>query len=49
MQKFSKEGIMVNMNQKEKNTEDPLHSSSKEASTILKETTKEKILIRKGR
>ena len=37
------------MNKKEMNTEEPLHSSSKEDSIIVKETTKEKILIRQGR
>jgi hypothetical protein len=49
MQKFSKEGIMVNKNKKGMNTKDLLHSSNKEASIIVKETTKEKILISQGR
>jgi hypothetical protein len=49
MQKFSKEGIMVNKNKKGMNTKDLLHSRSKEASIIVKETTKEKILINQGK
>jgi hypothetical protein len=49
MQKFSKEGIMVKKNQKGMNTKDLLHSRSKEDSIIVKETTKEKILISQGR
>jgi hypothetical protein len=49
MQKFSKEGIMINKNQKGMNTKDLLHSDNKEASIIVKETTKENILISQGR
>jgi hypothetical protein len=49
MQNFSKEGIMVNNNHKEMNTEDPLHSRNNEASVIVKEITKDKILISQGK
>jgi hypothetical protein len=39
---------MVNKNKKGMNTEDPLHLGNKEVSIILKETTKEKIVIIQG-
>ena len=39
---------MVNKNKKGMNTDDLLHSGNKEASIIVKETTKEKILINQG-
>ena len=45
MNNFSKEGIVVNMNKKEMNIKDPLHSRNKEASIIMKETTQAKIFI----
>jgi len=54
MQTFSKEGIMVNKSQREMNVEetyfkeDLLPSGIKEASIIVKETTKEKIVISQG-
>jgi hypothetical protein len=49
MMKFSKEVIMVNKNKKGMNTDDLLHSGNKEASIIVKETTKESIFISQGR
>jgi hypothetical protein len=49
MRNFSKEGIMVNKNKKGMNTKYLLHLGNKEDSIILKETTKEKILISQGR
>jgi hypothetical protein len=48
MLKFSKEGIMVSNIQRGMNTED-LHSCNKEASIVVKETTKEKIVINQGK
>jgi hypothetical protein len=55
MQKYSKEGIMVNKSQRGMNTkeihfqEDRLHSGSKEASIMVKKTTEEKIMINQDR
>jgi len=48
MQKLSKEGIIVNKNQKGINTEDLLHLGNREASIIAKETTKDNMLISRG-
>ena len=49
MHKYSKEGIMVNLNQTKMIEihlqEDPPHSSHKEASIRMKGLTKEKIMI----
>jgi hypothetical protein len=55
MKKYSKEGIMVNKNQRrmsiiEIHLQQYLpHSSSKEYSTMMKRSTEEKIMISQGR
>jgi len=40
---------MINKSKRGMNTKDLLHSGNKEASIIVKETTKEKIVISQGR
>jgi hypothetical protein len=55
MQKYSKEGIMVNKNQRRMSIieihlqQDLPHSSNKEASIMMKGSTEEKIMINQGR
>jgi hypothetical protein len=49
MQNFSKEGIMVSKSQKGMNTKYLPHSDKKESSIIIKETTKENIMINQCR
>jgi hypothetical protein len=55
MKKYSKEGIMVNKNQIRMSIieihlqRDLPHSGNKEASTIMKESTEEKIMISQGK
>jgi hypothetical protein len=55
MQKYSKEGIMVRKNQRIMSIieihlqQDPPHSSNKETSIMMKESTEEKIMIDHGR
>jgi hypothetical protein len=55
MHKYSKKGIMVNKNQRRMSIiemhlqQNLVHSSSKEASTIMKGSTKEKIMISQGK